>query len=261
MNVRLGAAVLLVSGAAQWSAAAGVEAPVASKVIEVPAAFTVQTTLVGRVLADHKGRTLYTSPNPPRTADLALWQALEAAWLAIPRAPFSTSALEGGGRQWNFQGRPLYRYVRDKDPRDIRGQGIEGGWSAVILEPPPALPPWVTVTRVDLGWVFADARGMTVYAPARADRIAKAKTCMKDCMTQYWRPVKAVPADAAAGRWGIVVNADGERQWAYDGRLLYTHTRDQRPGEMQGNSFAVGYSIGDGFRVILVDSTLPAPGS
>jgi hypothetical protein len=30
---------------------------------------------------------------------------------------------------------------------------------------------------------------------------------------------------------------------------------------MQGNSFAVGYSIGDGFRVILVDSTLPAPGS
>ncbi len=58
MNVRLGAAVLLVSGAAQWSAAAGVEAPVASKVIEVPAAFTVQTTLVGRVLADHKGRVV-----------------------------------------------------------------------------------------------------------------------------------------------------------------------------------------------------------
>jgi predicted lipoprotein with Yx(FWY)xxD motif len=261
VNVRLGAAVLLLSGAVQWAAAAGGDAAVAPKAIQVPAGFTVQTTLLGRVLADHKGRTLYTTPSPPRSADLATWQALEAAWLANPRAPFSTSPLEGGGRQWTFQGRPLYRYARDKDPRDVRGQGIEGGWTAVILEPPQALPPWVTITRVDIGLVFADARGMTVYAPARADRIDKAKTCMADCMARYWRLVKAGPTDAAVGRWSIVVNADGERQWAYDERLLYTHTRDQRPGEMQGNSFAVGYSIGDGFRVILVDSTLPAPGS
>lgn len=261
MSVRLGAAILLVIGAAQVGPAASGEAPVAPKVIQVPAGFTVQTTLLGRVLADYKGRTLYTVPTPPRALDLATWQPLEAAWLAIPRAPFSVSPLDGGGRQWNYQGRPLFRYARDKDPRDVRGQGIEGGWSALVLEPPPALPPWTTITRVDLGWVFADARGMTVYAPARSDRIATAKTCMQDCMARYWRPMKAGPTDAAVGRWTIVVNADGERQWAYDGRLLYTHTRDTRPGEMQGNSFAVGYSIGDGFRVILVDSSLPAPGS
>jgi predicted lipoprotein with Yx(FWY)xxD motif len=261
VNVRLGVAILLVASALQPGAASGGQAPAAPRVIQVPAGFTVQTSLLGRVLADHKGRTLYTSASPPRSADLATWQALEVAWLANPRAPFATSPLEGGGRQWNFEGQPLYRHARDKDPGDIRGQGVEGGWSAVILEPPPALPPWVTITRVDIGLVFADARGMTVYAPARADRIDKAKTCMADCMARYWRPVKAGPTDAAVGRWSIVVRADGERQWAYDGRLLYTHTRDQRPGEMQGNSFAVGYSIGDGFRVILVDSTLPAPGS
>lgn len=261
MNVRLRVATFLLGAAVQWGAAWGGEAPGTPKGIQVPAGFTVQTTLLGRVLADHKGRTLYTSPSPPRAADTATWQALEVAWLANPRAPFATSPLEGGGRQWNFQGRPLYRYARDKDPRDVRGQGIEGGWTAVIIEPPPALPPWVTITRIDLGWVFADSRGMTIYAPAREDRIVKAKTCMADCMARYWRPVKAGPTDAAVGRWSIVVNAGRERQWAYDGRLLYTHTRDQRPGEMQGNSFAVGYSIGDGFRVILVDSTLPAPGS
>ncbi len=261
MKFRLSVAVLLACGAVQAGTASGAEPPATPRVIPVAAGFTVQTTLLGRVLADHKGRTLYTSPRPPRAAELSMWQPLEAAWLASPRAPFSTSLLEGGGRQWSFQGRPLYRYARDKDPRDVRGQGIEGGWTAVILEPPPALPPWVTITRVDMGWVFADARGMTVYAPARPDTLATAKTCMQDCMARYWRPVKAGPTDADVGRWSIVVNADGERQWAYGGRLLYTHTRDKRPGEMQGNSFAVGYNIGDGFRIILVDSSLPSPGS
>ena len=184
------------------------------------------------------------------------------AWLANPRAPFSTSPLEGGGRQWNFQGRPLYRYARDKDPRDIRGQGVEGGWSAVILEPPPALPPWVTLTRVDIGWVFADARGMTVYAPARCGHDRQGQ----DLHAGLHGPVLEAGEggadgrrrrDAGASSSTRTVSVSGPMRDACSTRTPAT----QRPGEMQGNSFAVGYSIGDGFRVILVDSTLPAPGS
>jgi predicted lipoprotein with Yx(FWY)xxD motif len=87
-----------------------------------------------------------------------------------------------------------------------------------------------------------------------------AQTCPRECMDKYWRPVLAEPTDVPVGRWAIVELADGQRQWAFSGQLLFTHTRDTKPGEMTGNSFAVGYSIGDGFRVILIEANLP-PGT
>jgi predicted lipoprotein with Yx(FWY)xxD motif len=80
-------------------------------------------------------------------------------------------------------------------------------------------------------------------------------------MQQYFRPLLAAPAERAIGAWTIAVNDDGQRQWGYQGRPLYTHTRDHRPGEMRGNAFAVGYNIGDGFRVIPLNAQLAAPGT
>jgi predicted lipoprotein with Yx(FWY)xxD motif len=214
------------------------------------------------VLADHKGRTLYyTKQSAPRGVKGDTWLPIEAPWLASPRSPWSTTPLPGGGRQWSYQGHPLYRYARDHDPKEIRGHGLEDGWTAVILAPPPALPPWASVQRVDLGWVFANEQGLTVYAPARPAQMVAAQTCPPECMRRFWRPVLAQPHDEPVGRWTIIVNADGQRQWTYQGRPLYTHTRDQRPGEMQGNSFAVGYAIGDGFRIIPIDSQMAASGS
>jgi predicted lipoprotein with Yx(FWY)xxD motif len=115
----------------------------------------------------------------------------------------------------------------------------------------------MTIQRVDLAWVFADRNGMTVYAPDTIEQIEAAQTCPAECMATYWRPVLAEPAEKPVGRWSIVAATSGERQWTFDGRPLFTHTRDTKPGEMTGNSFAVGYSIGDGFRVIPIDANLP----
>lgn len=250
---------LLMTGGCGAAGAPAVAVPHAP--IELPAGFTAQTTLLGRVLADHKGRTLYSSTRPPGRTEDAGWAPVEAPWLAIARAPWSTAPLPGGGRQWVYRGRALFRYAQDKDPQDVRGHGRDGGWTAIVLEPPPPLPRWATLTRVDIGWVFANEQGLTVYAPARPGTIAAAQTCPEECMRRYWRPVLASPEDRSVGRWQIVVNGAGQRQWTYDNRPLYTHTRDTRPGEMRGNSFAVGYAIGDGFRVIPVSSQLPQPGA
>jgi predicted lipoprotein with Yx(FWY)xxD motif len=228
---------------------------------ELPAGFTMQTTLLGRVLADHKGRTLYARDGKSRGEPDPAWIPLEAPWLARPEGDWSTVPLPSGGRQWAFKGRALYLYEKDKDPQDLRGHALPGGWTAVVLEPAPPMPRWMTIQRVDLGWVFADAKGMTVYAPARPETIKAAQTCPDDCMKAYWRPVLAAADETSVGRWVITTNAAGQRQWSYEGRPLYTHTRDTKPGEMRGNAFAVGYNIGDGFRVILIDAALPAPGS
>lgn len=229
---------------------------------ELPAGITAQPSLIGRVLADHRGRTLYSTTSPPTSLNSASpWQPLEIPWLATPQAPFGKVALPDGRQQWTYHGRPLYRHARDRDPQDIRGHGLEGGWQAIVIQPPPALPPWATVQRVDVGWVFADRQGFTVYAPARPEAQAAAQTCPPDCKRRYWRPLLASPEDRTVGRWTIIVNPEGQRQWAYSDRPLYTHTRDRKPGEMMGQSFAVGYLIGDGFRVIPVETQIAALGS
>ncbi|MBM3514091.1 MAG: hypothetical protein FJX59_10290 [Alphaproteobacteria bacterium] len=218
----------------------------------LPASFTLQTTLVGRVLADHKGRTLYTGQQLRGEH----WLPVTAPWLAHPSGDWTFEPLPDGARQWAYRGQRLFRHGDDEDPQDLNGQGVDGA-KAAVLEPPPGTPPWMTIQRVDLDWVFADRNGLTVYAPDTMEQILAAQTCPAECMATYWRPILAGPDEAPVGRWSIVTVASGERQWAFKGRLLFTHTRDSKPGEMTGNSFAVGYSIGDGFRVIPIEANLP----
>jgi len=220
--------------------------------LELPAGFTLQSTLVGRVLADHKGRTLYTVGK----ANGDDWLPVVAPWLANTDGDWTLEPLADGTRQFAYRGQRLFRHADDDDPQDLRGQDVDGA-KAAVLEPPPGLPSWMTIQRVDLAWVFADRRGMTLYAPVDVEQIETAQTCPAECMAAYWRPVLAEPAEMPIGRWSIVATASGERQWAFNGRPLYTHTRDTKPGEMVGNSYAVGYSIGAGFRVIPIDANLP----
>ena len=178
--------------------------------------------------------------------------------LATATGPYHR--MQTGTRQWAFKGQRLFTYERDKDPHDIRGHSVEGAWMAVVLEAAPALPSWVTIQRVDVGLVYADENGMTVYAPRDYNQILTAQTCPEDCMREYWRPVLAAPDDASVGHWVIIENQAGQRQWSYEGRPLFKHTRDKEPGEMVGHGYGVGYRIGDGWRVIEVESSLrPLP--
>ena len=218
----------------------------------LPPSFTLQNSLAGRVLADHKGRTLYTRAQ----SGGEVWQPVIAPWLANAGGEWTLDQLPDGTRQWAYRGEKLFLHADDEDPSDLRGHGVDGA-RAVVLEPPPGTPAWMTIQRVDLGWVFADRRGMTVYAPDTAQQIEAAQTCPADCMATYWRAVLAEPGEVPVGRWSIIATASGERHWAFNGQPLYTHTRDTKPGEMTGNSYAVGYSIGDGFRVIPIQSNFP----
>ena len=227
---------------------------------QVPSGMKIESTLLGFVLADHRGRTLYTRTLSAETGEprvpVDYWNAFEAPWLALDQGEWTIQTAAEGARQWSYKGQPLFTYDKDRDPQDVHGHGLYGTWSAVILEPAPGLPSWITIESVDLGLAYANEDGLTIYAPVDIAAIKKAQTCPEDCMRENWRPILARPGEASVGNWVIVENEGGQRQWSYKGQLLYTHTRDKKPGDMKGNGIAVGYRIGDGWRIIPIDSGL-----
>jgi predicted lipoprotein with Yx(FWY)xxD motif len=130
---------------------------------EFPASFTVQDGLIGQVLADSKGRTLYTYSCTEDTMDqlpcdhpgdtqvyrkaicgagdqdqcLQDWPYVEAlpgetsssrSWRAItidPRTGHHADAeQENALRVWSYLGKPVYTYAADQQPGDTFGSSI-----------------------------------------------------------------------------------------------------------------------------------------
>jgi predicted lipoprotein with Yx(FWY)xxD motif len=83
-----------------------------------------------------------------------------------------------------------------------------------------------------IGRVWADQNGMTLYT---FDQDGNGKSNCYDQCARSWPPFTA-PGDARAeGKWTIVERTDGGRMWAYDGRPLYTWTKDRKPGDVTGD--------------------------
>ena len=54
-----------------------------------------------------------------------------------------------------------------------------------------------------------------------------------------WPPLMAV-GGTASGDWSMVARDDGNRQWAYKGKPLYTWNKDTKPGDTSGDGFLNG---------------------
>lgn len=227
---------------------------------QVPAGLRMEPTYLGFVLADHRARTLYvhkSATNAEATQQsMNHWTPFKAPWLALDQGDWTVQTAKDGARQWSYKGQPLFTYDKDNDSGEVHGHGLNGEWSAVILELAQGVPAWITIQSVDLGLAYANADGLTIYAPVDIEAIKKAQTCPAECMRENWRPILALPGESSVGNWVIVENEEGQLQWSFKGQLLYTHTRDEKPGDMKGNGIAVGYRIGDGWRIIPVDSGL-----
>ena len=87
------------------------------------------------------------------------------------------------------------------------------------------------VAKTDKGEAYTDAKGMTLYV---FDKDAKDKSnCAADCAAN-WPPFKVAADAKASGEWSIVARDDGAKQWAYDGKPLYTFIKDKKPGDAAG---------------------------
>lgn len=106
----------------------------------------------------------------------------------------------------------------------------------------PTTPPGITMIEVvkDKGGgqpVFlwfrpGDANGRTLFA-SEADR-SGVSSCTAECAREH-PPLLAAAGAKPFGDWSLVRRADGDQQWAYQTRPLYTWVREKEPGEVATN--------------------------
>lgn len=118
---------------------------------------------------------------------------------------------------------------------------------------PPTTPLGVTLVEVvrELGnsqpqvlWLRpGDANGHTLLASDQDD--AETARCVDSCAEEF-PPLLAPRGARATGDWTLVRRAGGARQWAYQGRPLYTWSQELQPGEVATN---VGLSDTSNFKL------------
>ncbi len=101
------------------------------------------------------------------------------------------------------------------------------GTSAVAATTEPA-----TLADTSKGNAWVDGKGMTLYTFDQ-DQVGKSN-CTGECATA-WPPLSVQAGAEAAGDWTIIVRADGAKQWAHEGKPLYTWIKDKKPGDVTGD--------------------------
>jgi predicted lipoprotein with Yx(FWY)xxD motif len=220
-------------------------------VLRSPPGIGVFKTPIGRILVNEKGLTLYA----PKAGSQALKSGCDAAclrdWLPTPAPALARDAGDwtvlarpDGTRQWAFKGQPLYASHSDRRAGDLRGQEIGGAdWTPIVIQPESPAPAWTTLVKTDLGQLYANEKGMTIYAfNGKLDQIKKL-TCDEACIAKAWTPVPASAEVAPIGDWSVKKGADGKLYWAYRGAPLYTFFKDKLPGDAIGGQYASGANI------------------
>jgi len=107
---------------------------------------------------------------------------------------------------------------------------------------PLATPPGITLqlrasnpkARVasDAEWVYADARGMTLYTHDKDT--ARGNSCAGECAAAW--PAALAPATAIQmPDWSLLDHAQGARQWVYRGAPLHRFANDKAIGDAAGD--------------------------
>jgi predicted lipoprotein with Yx(FWY)xxD motif len=99
-----------------------------------------------QILVDGAGRTLYvygpdTKNKSTCIADCAaFWPPAElapdvtvSASISGVTGTFATATRDDGSNQLTYDGAPLYRFIKDKNPGDMLGQGVAGIWWILVV--------------------------------------------------------------------------------------------------------------------------------
>lgn len=86
------------------------------------------------VLVDSRGMTLYTfdrdtagksNCNGPCATN---WPPLIAPADAAPSGGWTIVTRDDGRRQWAYKGKPVYAWIKDRNPGDRTGDGVNNVW-------------------------------------------------------------------------------------------------------------------------------------
>lgn len=186
-----------------------------------------------------------------------------------------------GRKQWAYRGIALYRPSPDSSASLIQSRVKTGDWRPLLVQRAQSRPKFLSLhmSVPEIGWVFGDASGRTLYAMYCLDQVPDRLSCDEvgdpaahwsalcgdaAACAKEWRPVRAAESDRPSGAWGIAevpypqfkdpTGAYGEgvptvRAWTYHGRPVYTFSGDESPGDVQGHGIEAKVS---GFGAITV---------
>lgn len=232
-----------------------------------PPGITLVQKLDGLLLAtEDDGRLIFTTTAKTAAVN-ADWLPISAPELALPAGKFDIVVRDDGTRQWTFNGTPLFRPREHVQNHEIQNQVAAGMWQPLVFQKARERPGFLTMhmSVPEIGWVFANSEGQTLYAfycfdggpdalhcdeigDAAAHRAAVCGTG-EECGRE-WQPVPAESNEKPVGNWGIAEVPDppfsdakgayGEnvptvRAWTYHGRPVYTFAVDKVPGDVLGH--------------------------
>ena len=223
-------------------------------------------TVFGRVAADLKGMTLYSVDHDTADASactgacLQQWTPLRAPGAAITVGDWTiVERKDDGEPQWVYKGKPIYRYVGDITPGTTAGEGLDGKWHAVVVDPAATSPKWLTVQPSEVGPIFATAKGQTLYTlSVELDAVRKV-SCDDDCLKANFAPALAEGDSAGpnvpGSNWGALKNSEGQMQWTFRGKFIYLFTGDKTPSDIKATAFG-GNGLGATWTPIPVTAAL-----
>ena len=87
-----------------------------------------------------------------------------------------------------------------------------------------------------VGGMLANAVGKTLYTFDK-DTAGSGKSVCNDTCAALWPPAVASAEAKDDKTLSVITRGDGSKQWALDGRPLYTYVQDQKAGDMLGDGF------------------------
>ena len=87
-----------------------------------------------------------------------------------------------------------------------------------------------------VGGVLVNPAGMTLYTFDRDVGGSGKSVCNGPCATA-WPPYLVTGSSASSAAYQVITRDDGSKQWAYEGKPLYTWSKDAKPGDKTGDGF------------------------
>jgi predicted lipoprotein with Yx(FWY)xxD motif len=85
------------------------------------------------------------------------------------------------------------------------------------------------------GDILVNKTGMTLYTFDKDSANSGKSVCNGEC-AEYWPPLMATSSAAGNGKFSVVTRDDGSKQWAYEGKPLYTFKADKKAGDRNGDN-------------------------
>ena len=197
---------------------------------------------------DREGFALYTFAKDGKGVStcsgtcLANWPPLLAGANDEANYPYSIIERSLGsstsGRQWAYQGMPLYFFKSDTAAGQTNGKALTN-WQ--LARPIP-----VTLHNDVTKGEFLIGKGYLLNSQGMADQsksgftlytftkdTADQSNCGATCIGN-WPPLYAAAEAQSAGDFSVITRSDNSKQWAYNGQPLYFYAGDNAAGDING---------------------------